>query len=341
MKKILKVVRGHPPGFWWEKSPTFLARLLFPFSFLYRLGFFLKAFLSSPVSIGVPVICIGNVVIGGAGKTPLVLSILRFLKKKGFSVHALTRGYGGSVPGPHLVDFQKDQAPEVGDEALLLAQESPTWVAKDRLQGARAAVNAGADLIVMDDGFQNPSFKKDFSLIVVDSQRLQGNGLSLPAGPLRESWRGALKRAQGIVIMGKPAKENEASMLDSSQLPVFSAQLKSRGEEWSSLKGKKVVAFAGIGWPEKFFNSMEDAGIQVIEAYPFPDHAFYSAAEIKTLVDKARSLGATLVTTEKDFVRLPEDCRGKVLPLCIEVDMKDSDEFHKILMNGIGSGDEH
>jgi tetraacyldisaccharide 4'-kinase len=278
---------------------------------------------------------VGNVAIGGTGKTPLVLSLLRFLKEKGIAVHALTRGYGGAVPGPHLVDFEKDQSPEVGDEALLLAQEAPTWVAKDRLQGARAAVDAGAELIIMDDGFQNPSIKKDFSLIVVDGQRFQGNGLCLPAGPLRESWSGALKRAQGLVVMGDPEAEGEAQMLSSTDLPVYYAEIIPRGEDWSALKGKDVIAFAGIGWPEKFFNTVREKGICVIEEYPFPDHAFYHTSEIDKLSEKAASLGAQLVTTEKDFVRLPEKCRGEVLPLCVEVDIKQPDTLHKALLKGI------
>ncbi|MCP4922558.1 MAG: tetraacyldisaccharide 4'-kinase, partial [bacterium] len=339
VKRILKIVRGHPPDFWWEKSPTFLALLLYPFSIFYRLGFYLKSLFSLSSPVGIPVICVGNVAIGGTGKTPLVLSILRILKEEGLCVHALTRGYGGSVPGPHLVDFQQDQAPEVGDESLLLAQEAPTWVAKNRLQGARAAVAGGANVIVMDDGFQNPSIKKDFSLVVVDRQRFQGNGLCLPAGPLRESWKGALKRVQGLVVMGMPEAEGEEQILESADLPVYCAHLVPRGEDWSSLKGKEVIAFAGIGWPEKFFNSMKEEGIQVIEAHSFPDHAFYNIEEIEKLAKNAKSLGVPLVTTEKDFVRLPEECRGKVLPLCIEVDIKQSDQFRKAIMDGIGPGD--
>jgi tetraacyldisaccharide 4'-kinase len=289
----------------------------------------------SPVAVSVPVVCVGNLVTGGAGKTPVVLALLGALRQRGETPHALTRGYGGREAGPLRVDPARHDAARVGDEALLLARAAPTWVARDRPAGAKAAVAAGASLVVMDDGFQNPSLQKDLSILVVDGRYGFGNGRVVPAGPLREPLAWGLARADAVVVVGEAREDLEPTL--GAGRPVLRADLvPESGAE--SLGGRKLVAFAGIGRPEKFFASLRDQGALLAETHGFADHHAYRPGEVAKLADRARSLGATLVTTEKDAVRLPPDRLSEIRVLAVSLAWRDPAAIDELLSPFLSEG---
>ncbi|MBW8728376.1 MAG: tetraacyldisaccharide 4'-kinase [Inquilinus limosus] len=305
------------PGFWYRPRATPAAWLLAPAGAVYDAASRLRRALATPQHAPVPVVCIGNLVAGGAGKTPVALALGRRLAEIGIDVHFLSRGHGGSLAGPVRVDPGRHSAAEVGDEPLLLARAAPAWVSRDRPAGARAAAAAGARLILMDDGFQNPSLAKDLSLLVVDGSGF-GNGLILPAGPLRERPADGLKRADALVVMG-PDRAGIAALAARHRLPALGARLVPSPEDAARLRGRKVLAFAGIGRPEKFFATLAELGAEVVTRIPFPDHHAYTPDEVMRLVETAQERQAVPVTTEKDLVRLPADARAMVEALRVEL----------------------
>lgn len=296
------------PEFWAQRSAT--AWTLAPLGFLYGLGARLRQRFSKPQSVSVPVVCIGNLTVGGAGKTPTALAIAPMLRDMGLVPHFLTRGYGGQLSGPIEVDPLVHNAIDVGDEPLLLAAQAPCWVSRDRHRGALAAVAAGATAIVMDDGLQNTGLCKTLSLAVVDGQTGFGNGFVLPAGPLRERVVDGLKRVQGVVLV-EPVEAQVNAMLERirGSRPVFRARF---AADTAALTGRKVIAFAGIARPEKFFASLRDGRCELVETVPFADHHPYRTEEIAALLERAEKLGAVLATTAKDHVRLPAEHRNRV-----------------------------
>jgi tetraacyldisaccharide 4'-kinase len=256
----------------------------------------------------VPVICCGNVTVGGAGKTTLALDLVQRLRTRGAAVHVLLRGYGGSVRDVHRVG-PGDPVSLVGDEALLLAQYAPTWVGGDRAASARAAVADGAGILVLDDGLQNPTLVKDLSLLVIDGITGFGNGRVLPAGPLREPVPAGAARCQAAVLIG-PDRAGAVGMLPAG-FAVWRASLV-QGPELLALHGRRVLAFAGIGRPDKFFSPLAEAGVSLVGCMPFPDHHAYAESEFMSLVDQADRSAALLVTTPKDAVRLSPQQRAQV-----------------------------
>jgi len=300
------------PNFW--QSDGLVARLLDPFGRLYGLAGDLRRHFTTKKTVSVPVICIGNLTVGGAGKTPTSIAIAKHLRKSGHAPHLLTRGYGGRNRGPHLVDIERDDAAEVGDEALLLARIAPCWVSRDRVVGAEAAVKAGASVIILDDGHQNPHLAYDLAVIVVDAGVGFGNNRLMPAGPLRETVISGLARADALVRIG--AKPGQAPF--ESHLPVFDAsiQLAADGHD---LQGKRLVAFAGIGRPEKFFETLQDLGAVLVETRCFPDHHRYTTPEVEGILAHAGQVDASCITTEKDHVRLPLPLGNSVKKLPIEL----------------------
>ncbi len=255
----------------------------------------------------VPVICCGNAGVGGSGKTPLALDLGTRLLARGKAVAFLTRGYGGRQRGVVRVDVRSHDATEVGDEALLLAEVAPTFVAPDREAAARAAISDGADMLVMDDGLQNPGLVKDCALLVIDGGAGFGNGRALPAGPLRETIIAAAARCRAAVLIGVDATGALARL--PAGLPVLRAAMQPAGE----MSGRRVMAFAGIGRPDKFFATLREAGAQLAGTRVFPDHHRFGANELDRLRREAAALDARLVTTAKDFVRLPPGLRAEVL----------------------------
>jgi tetraacyldisaccharide 4'-kinase len=283
----------------------------------------------SGAAAGVPVICVGNFTLGGAGKTPAVIALCELLRQAGENPVCLTRGYGGSDAGPRLVDAHKDSAAEVGDEPLLVARIAPTIVARDRIAGAEFAKQHGASVIVMDDGLQNPSLKKDFTVAVVDARRGLGNGKVFPAGPLRAPFDVQIEVCDALLIVGDGfGADHVAASARSRNLPVWRARLEAGAHAVADIK-RPVLAFAGIGDPDKFFASVEAAGLNIAERRAFPDHHRFSAEDAADLVMRADEQGLALITTEKDRARMTGDPaaaallqRAHVLP----VTMKFADE---------------
>jgi len=300
------------PAFWWREAGL-AASLLAPLAAVY--GAVASARLrQSGARAAVPVICIGNLTVGGAGKTPLTLTLARLLKDAGNAPVLLSRGYGGRLAGPQLVDLARHHAADVGDEPLLLARIAPAVVARDRVKGAQAAVAAGASVIVMDDGFQNPSLQKSFSVLVVDGRRGIGNGRVVPAGPLRAPLTAQLARADALVVVGTShAGAGVTAAAHGCGLPVFHAGLTPDAAVVAALAGARVLAFAGIGDPEKLFATLAGAGIAVEATRSFPDHHCYTPAEAEMLCGEADREALTLVTTEKDLARMQGDTRVAAL----------------------------
>jgi len=298
------------PDFWNRGGGA--ASLLAPLGALYGLSVLWKAHHAKPYRTRARVICVGNLTAGGSGKTPVALAIGALLRAKGKKVFFLTRGYGGSEIGPAEVK-PGDSAGRVGDEALLLSQIAPTIVAGDRARGAALAQSRGADVIVMDDGHQNFALAKDLSLVVVDGETGFGNRRMIPAGPLRESVRQGLKRADAVIVMGYGNPD-----LEGYQGPVLNARLAPEGD---FLRGKRIFAFAGIGRPEKFVATLKTTGALVMGTQFFDDHHPFGPAELASL--RARADGAQLVTTEKDFVRLAGRDRAGIAALKVRTQFDD------------------
>lgn len=305
-----------PPDFW--NSRRVLSTLLVPAGWVYAAV--TRRRLARPGwRAPVPVICVGNIGIGGAGKTPVAMALAHRLAAKGRLPHFLTRGYRGREAGPLRVDPARHDAAAVGDEPLLLARVAPTWVARDRAAGAKAAAEAGAGCIVMDDGFQNPALEKDLSLIVVDGGFGFGNERVIPAGPLREPIAAGLARADAVVLIGEDVTEAGRHF---GALPVLAARIVP-AQTAQSLAGKKVVAFCGIGRPEKFFATVRALGAEVMEEMPYPDHHVFSDEEIMFVLEIMAQRGATVaVTTEKDRARLSPEAKPMVeaIPITIAFD---------------------
>jgi len=305
----------------WRRDGGALGEVLSPLGWCYGLATRIRLAWIRPWRPPVPVLCVGNLVAGGAGKTPVALSLGTYLGHRGHKVHFLSRGYAGTAAGPHRVDPESD-VDAVGDEALLLARAHPTWISRDRVAGARAAAE-GADLIVMDDGFQNPSVVKDFSLLVVDGRYGFGNGHLIPAGPLRETVQSGLGRAHALVVIGDDEAGIEKNPAVSGMgLPVLKASVKP-GPEAEALGGKPVFAFVGIGNPEKFFSTLKGIGCEIKGTTVFSDHHRFTEDEIGQLKSQAVENEAQLVTTEKDAVRLPPAARDDIEVLTISLQWAD------------------
>lgn len=303
------------PRWWYERdrrSMPMTRALLTPLSWAWAGVTARRIARARPLDAGAPVICVGNLTMGGAGKTPVVREIARRL-----GGHVLSRGYGGSLAGPVRVDPAVHASGEVGDEPLMLARDLPVWVSRDRLAGARAAAAAGARVVVMDDGHQNPSVKKALSLVVVDGETRNGewpfgDGRVFPAGPMREPLAAGLARADAAVILlpADLAAPDPELVRVLSKVPVLIARLEPEGPPPVGPQ----VAFAGIGKPWKFERALKAAGCELVEFAPFPDHYAYDAAALALLADRAAQDGAGLLTTEKDWIRLPPAWRERVRP---------------------------
>ena len=316
-----------PPAFWQDPDAGAAALLLAPVGWV--TGRITRRRLSRPGwRAPVPVICCGNLSIGGAGKTTLALDLLTRLQARGTRVHALTRGYGGTARKLLRVDASSHDAALVGDEALLLAASAPTWVAADRAAAARAAVAHGAQCLVLDDGMQNPGLAHDATLLVIDGATGFGNGRLLPAGPLRESVEHGAARAHAAILIGPDLRA--AAVCLPPQLPVLRAELVMAAQA-HALRGRRLSAFAGIGRPGKFFGALEAIGLQLVQRTGFPDHHRYSAAELDRLAARAHAASATLVTTPKDAVRLPSSFATQVIVLSVGLCWQDPRQIDSLL----------
>ena len=297
-----------PPSFWYRDDAVLSARLLAPLSQIATRISRRRWCSASPRHAGIPTICVGNVTVGGAGKTPVALALAKHFLARNYKVHFLTRGYGGAAREVLQVSEHHDAA-WVGDEALELAATAPCWVARDRLVGAKAATDAGAGMLILDDGLQNPQLRYDVSVLVVDGARGLGNARVLPAGPLREPWGDAFGRADVVVVMGAPNQLHLRSALSQvDPLRLFAARLHAR----SMTLPPRLLAFSGIAYPEKLLESLRELGGNVVGSMDFPDHHRFSEADARRLLKESQRLNATPITTNKDAMRLMHSREGSM-----------------------------
>ena len=325
----------HEPAFWYRPS-SWISRLLMPLGALYGLvaGQRLQR---QGFDAGIPVLCVGNYHVGGAGKTPMVLALTKMLRDLGETPVVLSRGYGGRLRGPIKVDPERHAAADVGDEPLMLARTVPVVVARDRIGGVALARSQGASVILMDDGFQNPAIAKDASLIVIDSDRGLGNGRVFPAGPLRAPLPPQLERTDALIVVGDgAAAKTVAAAIAARGKPVLSAHLRADDASLAPLRGKRVLAFAGIGDPIRFFRTLRANGIEVVRERAFADHHPFSKSEIETLITEAKRDALTLVTTEKDLARLRSGegvpCWAKdIVPFAVTLEFDGAAQLRKFV----------
>lgn len=320
------------PGFWWREDPAPAARLLAPIGAVYG-ALAARRMARAGATAACPVVCIGNFTLGGAGKTPTALAVAGLLRDLGRRPAFLSRGYGGRLAGPVQVDPARHGAADVGDEPLLLARTAPAIVARDRVAGARACLAAGADVVVMDDGLQNPSLAKTLAIAVVDGAVGLGNGRVCPAGPLRAPAEAQWGHVHAVLTIGEGAA-GAAVLAEARErgLPALRGRLVPDPAAAERLRGRPVLAFAGIGRPDKFFASLREIGAELHGTRAFPDHHAFTAAQIDALAAEAATRGLLLVTTEKDRVRLPETLPVATLPVGLVLD---APEALRALLGGL------
>lgn len=324
-----------PPEFW-KKPPSRTGvwpLILAPFSKLWQWAGVRRWQQGPHTKLGVPVICIGNVNLGGTGKTPAVIETVTRLISMGKNPHIVSKGYKGQLIGPTKVDPAIHTASDVGDEPLLLAAFASTWIAKDRIAGAREAQSAGADVIVLDDGLQNPAMAKDLTILVVDAEMGFGNGQVVPSGPLRETIESAVAKSDLLLTIGPQGdvhdafRQKWAAVTKLSHVTSTITPLQT-GMDW---RGMSALAFAGIGRPEKFYNTLKEMGVVVKATRSFDDHQTIPASLLMRLEKEAWEMDAQLVTTEKDAVRLPKEWQQNVLTVPVRLQIHDSDIFDNAL----------
>lgn len=319
------------PAFWQQRN-SLLSRLLMPLGAIYG-EITASRMMRQGTVVGIPVICVGNYHTGGAGKTPTTLALVRLLRELGETPVVLSRGHGGKLRGPVKVEPGRHSAADVGDEPLMMARDVTVVIARHRVDGAALARSTGASVIVMDDGFQNPAVAKDLSLIVIDGNRGLGNGRIFPAGPLRAPLDRQIERTDALVVIGDGvAATGVSALVHGGGGKVFTARLKPDAASVQVLQGKRVLAFAGIGDPGRFFRTLRHAGVDVAVEKAFGDHHPYTVAEIDALVAQARSEGLMLVTTEKDLVKLRDmPAAAGIVGFAVALDVEDKDGLRSLV----------
>ena len=320
----------------WHRPPSWLSRLLMPVAAVYG-AIAAQRMQREGIDAGIPVLCVGNYHVGGAGKTPAVLALTRMLRELGETPVVLSRGYGGRLRGPVKVDPERHAAEDVGDEPLMMAAIVPVVVARDRASGVALARSQGASVILMDDGFQNPAIAKDASLIVIDGDRGLGNACVFPAGPLRVPLQLQLARTDALIVVGDGVTAAPvAAAIAARGKPVLSAHLRADDASVAALRGRRVLAFAGIGDPARFFRTLRASGIEVVRERTFPDHHPFSRDEVERLIADAQGDALTPVTTEKDLARLRKDgglpqWADDIVPFAVSLAFDDATSLRKFV----------
>ena len=299
------------PPFWWER-PDWRAYALYPASRIYSFVATRRMINARREKLDIPVLCVGYFTVGGTGKTPVAIALAKQAKKMHLTPGFLSRGYGGSIGEPHIVDRKRDSARQVGDEPLLLSDHAITATTPHRIAGAKLLMQRGCDFLIMDDGFQSAQLHMDYALVVVDGRYGVGNGHVLPGGPLRARQIDPVRFSTGIVRMGED-KAGEAVVRQAARAgrPIFEAWTRAKGAD--KFAGRRFLAFAGIGHPDKFFDTVANVGGEIVMSRSFPDHHFYSNDELKELVQTAKGAELELITTAKDFARLRNGTAPKEL----------------------------
>lgn len=319
------------PKFWYQKKDTYLSNCLYPLSLLFGFGTKIRNILSTTNKGPLPIICVGNIVVGGAGKTPVALKIGKLLIKAGYKPGFISKGYAGLIKNSTLVKSWHS-AKSIGDESILLSEVANTWVGVDRINSARLAKEKNSNCLIMDDGFQNPTIYKDFSIIVINASQEFGNKRVMPSGPLRESIKRGLSRSNLVIVIGDPS--HELKQLIPKNIPIVKAKFEIKNEN-KNFKGQNIIAFAGIAYPEKFFQSLTDEGAKIFKKITFPDHHIYSENDLLSLAEIANKKKSILVSTKKDFVRIPKSFRSLVNTLEGEIVFEDEEFIVEILSNVI------
>ena len=322
LQKFLKLFKLGYPGFWQKKNnliEKIIILLLLPFTFIYYLASKFDKKLTKKNKVGIPVISVGNINTGGSGKTPFVIYLVNLLKKEKINSHVVSRGYLGNLHGPVKVDLKKHSYKDVGDEALLLAKETTTWVSKNKFEGTLMATLNGADVVILDDGLQNYSIHQDLKIMIVDGGFGFGNQFLLPSGPLRETISFGIKKSDMLIIFNKD--ENDIEKKIKNKITIIHAN--SKIKNFSQLKNKKIVGFSGIGRSEKFHSSLKDQKLNIINFFSYPDHYSYNKKEMNNLINYAKKNNAVLVSTLKDKQRINIDQRKKISFLDLKIEVKE------------------
>ena len=313
------------PTYWKERN--IISDILLPFGGLYNCATYLRLKFKPSKKVDIPVICIGNLTAGGTGKTPVAVSVAALLQQHHKKPFFVSRGYGGTLKNI-IVNSQTHTPRQCGDEPLLLAKQAPVVVNSDRYAGALTALHNGAELIIMDDGFQNPGLHKDLSFLVFDGNFGLGNGRCIPSGPLRENFSAGLKRADAAIIIGT----DRFNLRQKINLPCFGASVAPVPQK---IKNPHIIAFAGIGRPSKFYRSLRESGFNLLKTFDFPDHHYYTEKELFELIGESEKLGADIYTTSKDFVKIPSELKSRFKVLEISICWDNAQELADFIFRHI------
>ena len=330
LQKLLILFKFGYPSFWSKKNnliEKIIIFILLPFSFLFFLISKIDKKVKKINKVGIPVICIGNINTGGSGKTPFAIYLANLLKKKKINTHIVSRGYLGKLRGPIKVNLKKHSSNDVGDEALLLANETDTWVSKNKFEGALKATLDGADVIILDDGLQNYSLYQDLKILIVDGGFGFGNEFILPAGPLRETISSGIKKSDILIIFNKD--ENSIEKKIKNKITIIHGSYKIK--EFNKLKNKKIIGFSGIGNSKKFYTTLKEEKLNILKFFSFPDHYSYNKKKITHLINYAKKYNAILVSTLKDKQRIDFSQRRKIFFLDLEIGIREEENLINFL----------
>ena len=315
------------PDFWHHKN-SIISILLIPLSYVWQLGSILNS--KNKNKFNIPVIIIGNVVAGGAGKTPTVISLANKLIHSNIIVHIILKGYKSTAKNSIQVNTKIHTYKDVGDEALICSKIAPTWVGTSRTDSIKMAINNGAGVVILDDGLQDSSISSDLNILVFNGYQGIGNGRIIPSGPMREHLSKAIAKSDLAVIIDED-KNNLKNLID-KKIPVLNANLKIEDKYLNNFKNKKVMAFCGIGYPEKFYRTLEKIGCKIIQTKSYPDHYAYSKKDIKYLLHESQKIDSLLITTEKDYVKIPEKYKNRIYFFPISIEFNDYKTLDKFLL---------